>query len=282
MNARPHPQPEAEQIEAIEIQLLLEAIHLRYGYDFRDYALASMRRRLQRALAAQNLNSLSALQERVLRDEAVMSWLLDQISVDVSAMFRDPVCYRTLREKMLPELAPANALRVWHAGCAGGEEVYSLAILLHEAGLLNKSKQYATDINERLIERGKTAVFSIKHMQEYTANYQKSGGLANFSDYYTAKHGGVILRDFLRKDIVWAVHNLVTDTSFNEFDVILCRNVLIYFNRRLQERVHRLLYDSLATGGFLCLGNGESLQFTPYQDNYELVDANEKLYRKIR
>jgi len=274
----------SERIAAIELPLLLQAIYQRYGYDFRDYAPASLQRRLQRALDEEGLASLSTLQERVLRDQAVMARLLDMLCVDVSAMFRDPAFYQQLRSRVLPAWSalPLPLLRVWHAGCASGEEVYSLAILLHEAGLQQKARLYATDLNERLLQQGQAAVYSIKHMRQYTANYQQSGGLAHFSDYYTAKHGGAILRDYLRGNIVWAVHNLATDSSFNEFQLILCRNVMIYFNRRLQERVHRLLYHSLALDGVLGLGHGESLQFTPYQDCYEVVDAAAKLYRKVK
>ncbi len=273
---------EADLIEAVELPLLLEAVFQRYGYDFRDYAGASLKRRLRRAVAEEGLASLSALQERILRDEAAMARLLDRISVDVSGMFRDPTFFQALRDKVVPMLHALPLIRVWHAGCASGEEVYSLAILLHEEDLLRHSKRYATDMNERLLTQGKAAVFPIKHMQEYTKNYQRSGGQANFSDYYAAKHDGAILREFLRDNIVWAPHNLATDASFNEFQLILCRNVLIYFNHRLQERVLRLLNDSLAVGGILGLGRGESLQFTPCQDCFEIVDGTEKLYRKVK
>lgn len=284
MNQR-QPEPsiiDADLVEAIELPLLLEAIHRRHGYDFRDYAQASLKRRLRHFLAQEGLGSLSALQERALRDRACFARLLDTISVGVSAMFRDPAFYKALREKVVPALREPPLVRVWCAGCSTGEEVYSLAILLHEEGLLKKCRIYATDLSESLLARAREAIYPLRHMQEYTRNYQKSGGRANFSDYYTAKHDGAILREFLRQDIVWAAHNLVTDAGFNEFHLILCRNVLIYFNRGLQERVHRLIYDSLAAGGVLGLGHGESLQFTPCEDRYEVVDAAEKLYRKAK
>lgn len=276
------PHPEVEAIEAIELPLLLEAIRQRYGYDFRDYAPASLKRRIRRAMQLEQLATLSALQDRVVHDAECMARLLDMVSVDVSAMFRDPTFYQVFRSKVVPVLRELPIVRVWHAGCCAGQEVYSMAILLHEEGLLGRAKLYATDINERLLAQGKEAIFPIKHMRDYTANYQKAGGQGQFCDYYTAKHEGVIMRDFLRSNIVWAAHNLVTDASFNEFQVILCRNVMIYFNCDLQGRVHRLLYDSLADAGVLGLGRGESLQFTPYEDRYDLLDGAEKLYRKVK
>lgn len=274
--------PNVEAIEAIELPLLLEAIRLRYGYDFRDYAPASLKRRIRRLMQLEQLSTVSAVQDRVVHDAECMSRLLDAVSVDVTAMFRDPTFYRVLREKVIPGLRDLPIIRIWHAGCCAGQEVYSMAILLHEEGLLGRAKLYATDINERLLAQGKEAIFPIKHMRDYTANYQKAGGQGQFSDYYTAKHDSVILRDFLRSNIVWAAHNLVTDASFNEFQVILCRNVMIYFNSDLQGRVHKLLYGSLADAGVLGLGRGESLQFTPYEDRYELLDGVEKLYRKVK
>lgn len=273
---------ETERIEAIELPLLLEAMVQRYGYDFRDYAPASLRRRIHRAMEECGVASLSAFQDRILHDPAAMAVFLDIVSVDVTAMFRDPSFYRALREKALPGLAALPHIRVWHAGCASGEEVYSMAILLHEAGLLERTQLYATDINARVLERGREAIFPIKHMQEYTANYLKAGGRAAFSDYYTAKHESVIMSDALRRNIVWAEHSLVSDSSFNEFQIVLCRNVMIYFNRKLQARVHKLVYDSLMAGGTLGLGHGESLQFTPYEDCYEVVDREERLYRKVK
>ncbi len=273
---------DTEHIEAIEMPLLLEAMAQRYGYDFRDYAPASLRRRIHRAMKECGAPTMSAFQDRILHDAACMADFLDSVSVDVTAMFRDPGFYRALREKVLPGLAALPHLRIWHAGCAGGEEVYSMAILLHEEGLLARAQLYATDINPRMLARGKEAIFPIRHMQEYTANYLKAGGKRAFSDYYTAKHESVILAEPLRRNIVWAEHSLVSDSSFNEFQIVLCRNVMIYFNRKLQARVHKLLYDSLMSGGTLGLGRGESLQFTPYEAYYEATDRDERLYRKVK
>lgn len=272
---------EAQRLEAIELPLLLEAIYQRYGYDFRGYARASLRRRVHRAMQECGAPTISALQDRLLHDAARMEAFLEAVTVDVTAMFRDPGFYRALRERVLPALAALPHLRIWHAGCAGGEEVYSMAIVLHEAGLLERTRLYATDISARALARGRDAIVPIKHMQEYTANYLKAGGAAAFSDYYTAKHEGAILNESLRRNIVWAEHSLVSDSSFNEFQIVLCRNVMIYFGRALQVRVHGLLYDSLMPGGALGLGHGETLQFTPFEGRYEVVDAAERVYRKL-
>lgn len=272
----------AERIEAIELPLLLEALHQRYGYDFRDYAPASLLRRLRLAMQAEQLTTVSAFQDRLLHDPACMARLLDTVSVDVTAMFRDPAFYLAFRDQVVPGLQALPHLKVWVAGCASGEEVYSLAIVLFEAGLLEKTQLYATDFNARGLAQGQAAIFPIRKMREYTANYVKAGGQAAFSDYYTAKHDAVILRDGLRRNIVWAEHNLATDSSFNEFHVVLCRNVMIYFTRKLQERVLGLLYGSLAMQGVLGLGHGESLHGYPVADCFAAISRAEKLYRKLR
>lgn len=274
--------PPQARIERIELALLLEAMYQCYGYDFRQYAPASLRRRVQRAIQNEaGVTSISAYQDRILHDAQCMTRFLDVVSVDTTAMFRDPSFYSVLREQVIPQLRAAPHLRIWHAGCSSGEEVYSMAIVLHEEGLLERSTLYATDINPAVLQAGREAIFRIKNMQHYTSNYLKAGGKAAFSDYYVAKHDGVILRDFLRNNIVWADHDLVSDGSFNEFQLILCRNVMIYFQRALQDRVHNLLYDSLAMHCVLGLGHGESLQFSPREACYDTVDRAEKLYRKV-
>lgn len=274
---------EPKRIEAIELPLLLEAIYQCYGYDFRQYAETSLKRRIYRAMQGEaGVASISSFQDRILHDPECMVRFLDIVSVDTTAMFRDPAFYRSFREKLVPELQAQPHLRIWHAGCATGEEVYSMAILLHEEGLLERSTLYATDINQRSLNAGKDAIYRIRNMQEYTGNYQKAGGKAAFSDYYAAKHEGVILRDFLRRNVVWAQHDLVTAGSFNEFQVILCRNVMIYFQRGLQNRVHKLIYDSLGINSVLGVGHGESLQFTCHENRYDAVDRVEKWYRKVR
>lgn len=282
MTAAEKPQSRNHKdIEAIEMPLLAEAMFQRYGYDFRGYAAASLKRRVHHAMQAEGVKTISAFQEHVLHDPEAMARFLDIVSVDVTAMFRDPLFYKALRNKVAPDLRALPHVRVWHAGCSSGEEVYSMVILLLEEGLLEKSQLYATDLNQRALERAREGIFPLKFMREYTANYQKTGGREEFSRYYTAKHDSAILRD-LGKNIVWAEHNLVTDGSFNEFQLILCRNVMIYFGRPLQDRVHKLIYDSLAMGGMLCLGHGESLQFTPHEKCYEVVDRAEKIYRKVK
>lgn len=277
--AAPSSEPD---IEDIEIPLLMEAIYRRWGYDFRDYAPASLKRRIRRIVAAEGVASVSALQERLLRDPARLRLFLDQATVSVTSMFRDPAFYWAFRQIAVPRLEQRRSLRIWHAGCASGEEVYSLAILLHEEGLLGRACIYATDLNQTSLDTAKEGIYPLKKMKEYTGNYQASGGKATFSDYYQAGHGHVVMRADLSKSVVWAQHNLVTDASFNEFDLILCRNVLIYFNMRLQERVHRLLYDSLMEDGLLALGRQESLQLTPHETDYQALDSREKIYRRVR
>lgn len=276
------PAPPAEpDIEDIEVPLLVEAIYRRWDYDFRDYAPASLKRRIRRIVELEGLPSASALQERVLRDPACMQRFLDQETVSVTSMFRDPGFYRAFRQIAVPLLKQRRALRIWHAGCASGEEVYSMAMLLHEEGLLDRARIYATDLNQTALDASKEGIYPLEKMQEYTQNYQSGGGKAAFSEYYQAGHGHVVMRAELSKNIVWAQHNLVTDASFNEFDLVLCRNVLIYFNMRLQERVHRLIYDSLAPDGLLVLGRQESLQLTPHESCYQALDSREKIYRRV-
>lgn len=274
--------PNKKEIESIEITLLLEGIYQHYGYDFRDYALSSLKRRLTKAMQEEKARTISALQDRVLHDASAMQRLLNIISIDVTEMFRDPRFYQAFRQKVAPTLWRLPHIRLWHAGCASGEEVYSMAILLEEEGLYGKARIYATDLNEPLLQKAKQGIFPLKTMQSYTENYIAAGGAGEFSGYYTAKYDNAVFRPALQKNIVWAQHNLVTDASFNEFDVILCRNVMIYFNNALQDRVHDLLYQSLALGGVLVVGSKESLQFTPHLKDYEAVDEREKIFRKMK
>jgi len=270
------------EIEDIEIRSLLEAVYQRYGYDFRDYAPASLKRRITKCVHDEHLQTISGLQERVLHDPAGMARFLNTLTIDVTAMFRDPGFYLAFRSKVVPFLRTYPFFRIWHAGCASGAEVYSMAILLQEEGLYDKARIYATDINEALLKEAKGGIFPLNAMKGYTENYLQAGGQRSFSEYYTAKYDNAIFRPALQKNVVWAQHNLVTDASFNEFQVIVCRNVMIYFNKSLQERVHRLIYDSLATGGVLGLGSKESIKFTPHEGDYEVVDGREKLFRKAR
>src|SRR6266852_1526218 len=269
-------------LEAIEIHLLTEGIYRRYGFDFRDYSMPSLKRRIWKRIYAEGLSTISALQEKVLRDPACMERLLLDLSINTTAMFRDPTFYLAFREKVVPLLRTYPFVRIWHAGCSTGEEVYSMAILLHEEGLYDRCRIYGTDINETALQRAKEGIFPINTMKENTSNYIAAGGKGTFSDYYTAKYDYAIFQPSLRENVVFAPHNLVTDASFNHFNAILCRNVVIYFNSALQERVQKLFLESMEMFGILGLGSKESLRFTSVADNYEVIDAEEKLYRRVR
>ncbi|HYO58176.1 protein-glutamate O-methyltransferase CheR [Archangium sp.] len=269
-----------DALEDIELDLLLEGILRRYGLDFRGYARMSLRRRVWNMVHAQKLETLSALQAKVLHDSSTMEELLQHLTVNTTTMFRDPSFFVSFREKVVPHLFSVPFVRIWHAGCSTGEEVYSLAILLMDAGLYERSRIYATDMNASVVERAKAGIFPLEHMREYTANYLRAGGSAAFSDYYTANYDHAIFKVPLRKNIVFAQHNLVSDGTFNEFNVILCRNVLIYFGTDLQARVHRLLHQSLRRFGILALGRGETLRHTVIEGDYDEVDMQERLYRR--
>jgi chemotaxis protein methyltransferase CheR len=281
--ARPAgPTAGRDELERIEIDVLLEAIFRRYGFDFREYAPASLKRRLWRRVHAEGLTTVSGLQERVLHDSACMERLLLDLSINVTAMYRDPTFYAAFRERVVPALRTYPFVRIWNAGCSTGEEAYSLAILLQEEGLYDKTRIYATDINDSVLERARSGIFPLDKMQEYTQNYINAGGKRSFSEYYVANYEGAIFSRSLIENVVFAQHNLVSDRSFNEFHVIMCRNVMIYFDKPLQDHVHRLFYDSLATFGVLALGHKESIRFSPHEESYETLDADERLYRKIR
>ena len=269
-------------LELIEIELLLEGIYRHYGFDFRSYAYASIRRRLWKRIHAEGLETMTALQERVLHEPEMMEKLLLDLSINVTAMFRDPDFYRAFRQHVIPLLRTYPFIRLWHAGCATGEEVYSMAILLMEEGLYERSRIYATDINEVVLKKAKEGIFPLDRMQEYTENYIASGGKRAFSDYYTAKYDGALFSPALTKNVVFSQHNLVTDRSFSEFNVILCRNVLIYFDKSLQEKVLQLFYDSLPMFGILGLGSKESLRSSPQEESYEQLNGRQKIYRKVR
>ena len=271
-----------DELERVEIDLLLEGIYRRYGFDFREYAPASLRRRLWRRIHAERLESVSGLQEKVLHDPACMERLLLDLSINVTAMFRDPSFYVAFRERVAPLLRTYPFTRIWVAGCSTGEEVYSLAILLTEEELYERARIYATDINEAVLQRAKDGIFPLNTMQENTANYIAAGGNGTFSGYYTARYDYAMFRPSLRENVVFAQHNLVTDASFNHFNVIVCRNVFIYFNNALQDRVHQLFLQSLEMFGILGLGKKETVRYTSAADRYEEIDAEERLYRRIR
>jgi chemotaxis protein methyltransferase CheR len=270
------------KLERVEIELLLEGMYRRYGFDFRSYAYASVRRRLWKRIESEGMTTISSLTERVLHDPDMMDKVLMDLSINVTAMFRDPAFYAAFRSQVVPMLRTYPFFRVWHAGCSTGEEVYSMAILLEEEGLYDRARIYATDINEVVLQKARSGIFPIDRMQEYTDNYIKAGGARSFSEYYTAKYDGALFRPALLRNVVFSQHNLVTDRSFAEVNVILCRNVLIYFDKSLQQRVHGLFYDSLGMFGVLALGSKESMKFSQYEDCYEAVSGPQKIYRKVR
>nr|WP_268893739.1 protein-glutamate O-methyltransferase CheR [Paenibacillus puerhi] len=276
------PNKEEEERERIEIGLLLEGLFQMYGYDFRNYAYPSIRRRIWHRVHGEKLSTVSALQERVLHDRDCMERLLGDLVIHVTEMFRDPTLFASFREQVIPLLRQLPAIRVWHAGCSTGEEVYSMAILLYEEGLYDKVRIYATDINEEVLQVAERGAYPLKKMQDYTKNYMHAGGKDSFSRYYSAVGEMAAFHPFLREKIVFAQHNLVTDRSFNEFHVIFCRNVLIYFDNVLQNQVHHLFYESLSISGVLVLGHKESIAFTGHADGYEAIDAREKIYRKYK
>ena len=275
------PATYARDLERIEVDLLMEGIFRHYGFDFRSYAYSSLKRRLWKRITAEGLQSISELQDRVLHDAAVMEKLLLDLSINVSSMFRDPSFYRCFRTQVIPVLRTYPFIRIWHAGCSTGEEVYSMAILLQEEGLYERARIYATDINEVVLRTAKAGIFPVEKMQEYTQNYLRAGGTSSFSSYYTARYDAAIFDSTLTRNVVFSQHNLVTDRSFSEFNVILCRNVMIYFDRKLQDRVHSLFHESLVQLGFLGLGSKESLRFSRFENAYEQLEEREKLYRKI-
>ena len=270
-----------DDVDEIELALLLEGVYRRYGFDFREYAPASLRRRVWRRVHAEGLSTISALQDKLLHDSACMERLLLDLSINVTAMYRDPTFYVTFREKVVPLLRTYPFTRIWVAGCSTGEEVYSLAILLAEEGVYDRTRIYATDINESVLDGARAGVFPLDKMREYTENYIKAGGQRAFSEYYLAKYDGAQFQRSLVENVVFAQHNLVSDRSFNEFNVVVCRNVMIYFDRALQDRVHRLFYESLTMFGVLALGAKESIKFSPFEDRFEDLDANERLYKKV-
>jgi chemotaxis protein methyltransferase CheR len=264
----------------IEIEVLLEAIYQKYGYDFRDYSKAHIKRRILLRLKSARLSSISQMQEKVLNDKAFAARLLQDLSITVTEMFRNPDVYSAIREKIIPALKTYPFIKIWHAGCATGEEVYSMAIMLEEEGALKYTTIYATDFNQNAINAAKEGIYSKDYIRDYAQNYKKAGGKKDFSDYYTDNDAFVMMNRNLKKNVVWANHNLVTDSVFSTVHFIICRNVLIYFTKELQDRVQKLFYESLVEGGFLCLGSKESLLFTEVKENYEEIDKKNKLYKK--
>jgi chemotaxis protein methyltransferase CheR len=267
--------------EGRDLRRLLEAIVEQYGYDFRDYAEASIHRRIRRQMEAEGLASVAAYHRRVLDDAGCMERLIVALTVHVTSMFRDPGFFLSFREKVVPLLRTYPFLRIWLAGCSTGEEVYSMAILLEEEELYERCRIYATDLSDGVLRAARDGIFSLGHMKEYSENYLKAGGKGSLSDHYTAAYDKALFRKSLQRNVVFAQHNLVTDGSFNEFQVILCRNVMIYFNKTLQDRVHHLLFESLIRLGILGLGRKESLRFTPHEAAYSEIDRAQRLYRRM-
>jgi len=268
-------------IENIEVTLLTDALKQRYGYDFSHYAQASLKRRIRHFLSKSNFGHISELIPRLLHDTQFFKSLVLTLSIPVTEMFRDPFVYKMLREKVVPYLKTYPFIKIWHAGCASGEEVYSIAILLKEEGLYDRAIIYATDINDETLEKARNGIYPIDRIKEYTVNYQRAGGRQSLSDHYHSKYDSAILDRALKKNIVFASHNLATDSIFGEMHLIICRNVMIYFDRVLQNRVLTLFGESLATRGFLCLGTKESLKFSDIEEDFRKVGNREKIYQRM-
>lgn len=266
-------------IENIELELLNEAIVKRYGHDFRNYSPASLKRRIDSFLSKTGYKRISDLIPPLLQDNNFFQSLLLTISITVTEMFRDPFVYKMLREKVVPFLKTYPHIKVWHAGCASGEEVYSLAILFQEEGIYDRTQIYATDLNDEALQKAKDGIYPIDRIKEFSLNYQQSGGKKSLSEYYHSKYDSVIVNKSLKKNIVFANHNLAADSVFGEMHLILCRNVMIYFNKILQDRVLKLFYDSLAAKGFLCLGTKESLQFAEVGRHFKVIGPLAKIYQ---
>lgn len=264
----------------IELAQLLEAIYLKYKYDFRDYKRASVKRRISLAMSKLNCARMSALQDKILHDPDSFSELIQHLTVPTTEMFRDPSYFRAVREKVIPILKTYPSLKIWVAGCSTGEEAYSLAILLKEEGLLDRTIIYATDINAKSLEIAKAGIFRMDDIQKFTTNYQRSGGKAAFSDYYTAKFDAALFDKSLKSNITFTDHSLSTDSVFSETQFISCRNVLIYFEKKLQGRALGLFYDSLCRKGFLGLGPKETIEFTKYANAFDLISEKNRIYQK--
>ncbi|HEU5046811.1 MAG TPA: protein-glutamate O-methyltransferase CheR [Rickettsiales bacterium] len=272
---------DASDTEQIEIDLLLAGIRSRYGYDFSHYSHASLKRRLERAREQAGLKRFTQLLDLLLHNEASFDEFLKAMSVTVTTMFRDPLFYRTVREKIIPVFKTFPFVKIWHPGCATGEEVYSMAIVLHEEGFLERARIYATDFNKHSLDIAQKAVYPGRNLTGYEANYREAGGKGDFSDYYSDRYELVKFKNFLQERITFSYHNLVTDGVFGEMNLICCRNVLIYFDKVLQERVLTLFAQSLRHGGFLCLGNKESLKYTGVKPQFENVDSKQRVFRKL-
>lgn len=269
-----------ENIEHIEQDLLLEAIYRRYGYDFRNYAQASVRRRIRHLMAKLGQENIGEMIPLLLRNEEFARKVVFEFSISVTEMFRDPDFYQAVREKVVPYLKTYPFIKIWHAGCATGEEVYSSAILLQEEALYERATIFATDFNDDVLDKARDGIYALKDIRQYAENYQRARCQQNFSDYYHAQYDLAVMNQALKRNITFANHNLVTDGVFGEMHLIFCRNVLIYFERPLQDRVLHLFADSLGLGGFLCLGSKETLEFSEVAEQFKVVDDRQKIYQK--
>jgi len=268
------------EAHSIEIDLLLEAIYRCHGCDFRSYARASIERRIRQFMASSGCTAVSEMIPKVLHDREFFSRLIRYFSVAVTELFRDPSVYRAVREKVVPLLKTWPHVKIWHAGCATGEEIYSLAIVLKEEGIYDRATIYATDFSDDALERAREGIYETAKLQEATRNYQQAGGKRSFSEYYHARYEAAVMAASLKERIVFSNHNLAMDAVFGEMHLVFCRNVLIYFNRDLQNRALGLFTDSLVHGGFLCLGTKETLRFSAVYDCYEIVDNKARIYKK--
>ncbi|MCM3389438.1 protein-glutamate O-methyltransferase CheR [Ureibacillus chungkukjangi] len=266
----------------LEVDLLLKAVFRLSGYDFRLYNRSSITRRIHNRMRISNLSTITQLTDMIIHDPSYLELILNDFSINVTEMFRNPSFFKAFRNEVIPKLRDYPEIRIWHAGCASGEEVFSMAILMEEEGLMEKTTIYATDMNEDVLEKAKNGVFPIHKMQAYTKNYQLAGGKESFSKYYKTDRQNAYFHNSLLKNISFAQHNLVTDQSFNEFHIIICRNVLIYFTQLLQNQVHSLFYESLMADGFLGLGDKETLRFIDIMSNYKEVNGTERIYQKIK
>lgn len=269
-----------EENEIIEIDLIIEAIFIKYGYDFRGYSKASIRRRIGNIFVKWGFTSYSEMIHELLNNDSFFNDLLKEMTVNVTEMFRDPGVYKSIRANVLPLLKDRDPVTIWNAGCSTGEEAYSMSIILKEEGFSPNCRIYATDIDEKVLKEAKTGIFDLRKIKEYTTNYQLGGGVESFSDYFVSRYDHAKIDESLKKPIVFFNHNLVTDGVFKEVDLILCRNVLIYFGIELQKRVIDQFLASLTPGGVLCLGSKETLTFSTHAHHFEPVDEKNKIYLK--
>ncbi len=273
-------QEELLENEDLEVRLVVRAIYEKYGYDFSDYSHAHIKRRIFNRFSQSGLKSIAEMIHEVLYNPKFADQVLMDLSITVTEMYRDPSFYKAIRDEVIPVLRTFPYIKIWHAGCSSGEEVYSMAIILKEERLYDRTQIYATDFNPVIIKQAKDALYPVDRVKEFAANYQKSGGKRALSDYYSIHDRSVKMLESLKKNIVFATHNLVTDSVFAEVNLVICRNVLIYFNRRLQDRVIRLFIDTLPAGGILCLGSKESIQFSEHHGHFDTLTGKEKIYIK--